>query len=399
MTVPHWRRTRRLGELSADTAVIGAGIAGISAALALQRQGKSVLVLERHSVGAGASGRNAGFLMRGAADNYAAAVRAWGRDTAASLWRLTEENLAALRAEGVESLNSYRPIPSCLLALTDSEAEELREAAVLLAEDGFDVSLRHAGSDAPWRSGKAIVGLLNPHDASCNPHELLAFLVGRLDRPPLDGQEVHAIEEDASNGVRVFATDAIVRAQRVLVCSNAYTDLVVPALAGMIEPNRGQMLALRVSGALLDCSYYANHGSEYFRQSDATTIVVGGKRKTDAAAERTRDDTTSQSIQAALENFAEEMLGARYPVIARWSGVMGFTRDGLPLVGPIQSERVDAAAGGRVWLCAGFTGHGMSMAFRTADIAVRAMLHGTENPFPLSRASQWPREPSAALAH
>lgn len=394
MTVPHWRRTRKLGELRVDTAVVGAGIAGISAALALQRQGQSVLVLERHSLGAGASGRNAGFLMRGAADNYAAAHRTWGRTAAASLWRLTEENLAALRSEGVESLDSYRPVPSCLLALTESEAEELREAAALLAEDGFDVSLRHSGSDAAWRSGKAIVGLVNPHDASCNPHDLLAFLTSRLNTAPMFGQEVHAIEGDSSSDVLIFTTDAVVHAQRVMVCSNAYTDLVLPTLAGLIEPNRGQMLALRVPGALLECSYYANHGSEYFRQADATTIVVGGKRKSDVEAERTRDDSTSPSVQAALEAFAEEMLGARFPVIARWAGVMGFTRDGLPLIGPI-----DAATGRRIWLCAGFTGHGMSMAFRTADIAVQAMLHGTENPFPLARTKQWPRQPSAAPTH
>lgn len=392
MTVPHWRRSSSLGEIRVDAAVVGAGVAGVSAALALQRLGKSVVVLERHTLASGASGRNAGFLMRGAADNYAAAIRDWGRDSAAALWRLTEDNLAGLRAQGVESLNSYRPVPSCLLALTESEADELREAAALLTEDAFDVSLRHSGADAAWRSGKAIVGLVNPHDASCNPHELLRFLASRLDRPLMEGQEVHAIDSSSADEVLVPTTDALIRAQRVVVCSNAYTDLVLPNLAGLIAPNRGQMLALRVPGVLLDCSYYANHGSEYFRQSDPATIVVGGKRKTDVAGEQTSEDSTTATIQNALEQFAESMLGARYPVIARWSGIMGFTRDGLPLVGPVDPT-------GRVWLCAGFTGHGMSMAFRTADIAVRAMLHGTENPFPLSRAMQWPRQPPADPAH
>lgn len=379
MTVPHWRRTQRLGELRADVAVIGAGIAGISAALSVQRQDKSVIVLERHNLASGASGRNAGFLMRGAADNYAAAVRDWGRETAADLWRLTEENLAALRKEGAESLNSYRPIPSCLLALTESESEELREAAALLAEDGFDVSLRHSGADAPWRSGKAILGLINPHDASCNPHELLSFLAAKLKQPPLEAQEVHAIDTHSGADVLLSTTDATIRAQRVLVCTNAYTDLLLPNLAGLIVPNRGQMLALRTPGPLLDCCYYANHGSEYFRQPDPTTVVVGGKRKSDVVNERTREDTTSPAVQSALEEFAESMLGAAYPVTARWSGVMGFTGDGLPLIGPIDGSQ-------KLWLCAGFTGHGMSMAFRSAEIATQAMLRGTENPFPLSRA-------------
>lgn len=45
----------------------------------------------------------------------------------------------------------------------------------------------------------------------------------------------------------------------------------------------------------------------------------------------------------------------------RWSGVMGFTDDALPLVGRI-SERVA--------LVGGFTGHGFSIGFSTAEALI-----------------------------
>src|SRR5262249_1844657 len=48
------------GDLAVDVAVVGAGLTGLSTALALRREGLSVAVLERDVVGAGASGRNCG---------------------------------------------------------------------------------------------------------------------------------------------------------------------------------------------------------------------------------------------------------------------------------------------------------------------------------------------------
>lgn len=148
MTVSHWRRSTNPGAtIGCDVCVVGAGIAGVSAALHLERLGISVIVLERDRPASGASGKNAGFLMRGAADNYAVACRDWGRDTARLVWHWTEENLAALRALGIDSIPTVRRIPSCLLGLEAEEAAELADAARLLAEDGFAVGLIDRGDD------------------------------------------------------------------------------------------------------------------------------------------------------------------------------------------------------------------------------------------------------------
>jgi hypothetical protein len=53
------------GELSVDVCVIGAGITGLSAAIHLLEQGKSVCVLEAHRTGHGGSGRNVGLVNAG----------------------------------------------------------------------------------------------------------------------------------------------------------------------------------------------------------------------------------------------------------------------------------------------------------------------------------------------
>ena len=54
-----------------DVAVVGAGFTGLSAALELAKQGASVALLEQHTVGWGASGRNGGMATTGLAIGFA----------------------------------------------------------------------------------------------------------------------------------------------------------------------------------------------------------------------------------------------------------------------------------------------------------------------------------------
>jgi gamma-glutamylputrescine oxidase len=381
MTVSHWRRVDSPRRVDCDVVVIGAGVCGLSAALALSRRGLRTVIVERHAVGSGASTRNAGFLMRGAAENYAAAIELYGRNLARTVWRWTEENLAGLRAEGIGSLPSYRAVPSCLLALGPEEAGELERSLALLREDGFNVGWASAGDDAVWRHGRPLGGLLNPDDASINPADLMRLLAARAG-PVVEHQEVFAIEPGA-RGVTLRSAECAFTAPRVLVCTNAFAPLLFPSMAGIIAPRRGQMLAVRAAGLRLDCSYYANHGYEYFRQTHDGTVVVGGCRRAFADVEVGYEDTTTPPVQSALEQFARDRLGLRpgaYEVIARWAGTMGFSPDGLPLIGPIPG------LDDRVWFCGGFTGHGMSMGYRAAHAAVAAMLDGEENVLPLARA-------------
>lgn len=385
MTVSHWRRGGGTSLVECDVCVVGAGIAGISAALHLQRRGVRVEIVERHHLASGASSRNAGFLMRGAADNYLVACRQWGRERARLVWRLTEENVEGLRAEGIESLPTYKRVASVLLGMEEVEAEELRQSVTLLREDGMEAAWLERGA-AGWTDrigtlGAAIGGLVNPGDGACSPWDLIRFLASKLKTPVREGQEVHGIVE--SNGrLEVRTGDLAVRCGRVLVCTNAYAGLMLPSLAGLVLPRRGQMLAIRQEGLRLDHSYYANRGFEYFRQHTDGVVVVGGCRRAHAEAEVGYADTTTEAVQRDLERFARRTLGLdQLHVVARWSGVMGFTRDGLPLVGPVAGDW----ARGSVWFFGGCTGHGMSLFHRTARVAVEAMMDGASQPFDIDR--------------
>jgi len=70
-----------------------------------------------------------------------------------------------------------------------------------------------------------------------------------------------------------------------------------------------------------------------------------------------------------IQSHLDEQLGALVAgarVTHRWAGTMGFTADGLPLVGLVPGFR-------RIHVCAGYTGHGLGFAVNAASALVRQM--------------------------
>src|SRR5687768_4915823 len=59
---PAPRRPALSGAVDVDVAIVGGGLAGLTAAIELVRAGRRVAVLEAERIGWGASGRNGGFV-------------------------------------------------------------------------------------------------------------------------------------------------------------------------------------------------------------------------------------------------------------------------------------------------------------------------------------------------
>jgi glycine/D-amino acid oxidase-like deaminating enzyme len=123
---------------------------------------------------------------------------------------------------------------------------------------------------------------------------------------------------------------------------------------------------------LFDCPHYARHGFDYWQQLQDGRIVLGGFRDFSILTEMTDDETTTDSIQQALDAFLVELLGEQPTVTHRWAGIFGLTQDLLPLVGPVPGHD-------GVWVAAGYSGHGNVLGLLCGELIADALL-GREDP-------------------
>lgn len=116
---------------------------------------------------------------------------------------------------------------------------------------------------------------------------------------------------------------------------------------------------------------YAHHGYIYFRQLRDGRLLLGGWRHEFAEREAGYADETTEEVQGSLERFLLKYFPETegLPVEARWAGTMGFSVDGLPLVGALPEDE-------RVGYAVGYTGHGFGLALEVTRRAVRLMLRG-----------------------
>jgi glycine/D-amino acid oxidase-like deaminating enzyme len=333
-------------------AVVGGGVTGCACALALAEAGCRVRVYEAREIAGGASGRNGGFALRGAAPGYDAARVQLGGGRAKKLWRLSERYLDRL---GELAADAFRRTGSLRLAVDESERSELEREYRALREDGFHVE---SWQVLPDRLACRFKGaIFHPGDGSLQPARWVRRLAARA----------AAAGAELCEHQRVEALDQL-EADHVVLATDGYTSGLVPALDGAVRPVRGQVLATEpLRRELFACPHYARYGYVYWHQTRDRRLVIGGFRDKAPDLEQTADEHTTSLIQGYLERFATELVGEEPRVTHRWAGIFGSTEDRLPLAG-----RMPGHDG--VWVALGYSGHGNVLGLACGELVAGAIL-------------------------
>lgn len=369
---------------TADIAVIGGGLLGVSTAYWLARAGASVVLLEAHTLAAGATGHNGGFMVAGTAESYPQAIERHGHAAAHAVWSLTLESRALLRQTLAEEAIDcdYREPGLLHLALGAEQHARLAQTVAALHADGFAAELldrdQAQGLIGTALGPKISGGLFAPEDGLLHPARLVLGLADAARRHGAriyEGAPVLHIESGGV-GLRLQTARGDMQACAAVVAVNAWSDQLIPALRGVITPVRGQVLAYAPMPPLFRCGMGAaiTPTGEYWQQALDGTIVLGGCRAVAPggdvgvyAAEPTPE------VQAALEDVLPQLFpalrgedgGVAAQVERRWTGLMAFTADRLPI-----ADRAPGLAG--AWVVGGFSGHGMPFGLRLGQLLAEA---------------------------
>ncbi len=370
MTVSIWQGDGQQPVREVDFLIVGAGLVGCSAAYFAAAAGRQVVITEMRDVGLGASGRNAGFMITGLDTYYHRAIAEYGHEIVRETWGLsqrTHEHWHRFIAHNPQAVKLGR-IGSMLLAESAAEAEDLKLAADALHADNIPVIYHDRD---PLNRGY-YAAIEQPWDCAVQPYQLTQSILGQSGAELVSGNELYHMEQADDGLVLVYTQKYIFRAKKVLLCTNAYSPRIDPYFVGKVIPTRAQCLATApLKQPALNTCGYSDYGYMYYRMTFDNRLLIGGGRKQNKPLENdTTEDRTTEPVQGVLENYLRDCFPeVDAPIERRWAGIMGFSVDGLPLVGTLP-DKPD------VGFAVGFTGHGLAMGAGTAERAVDHLLHG-----------------------
>lgn len=374
MTISYWLDQSTLTNKNYDVLIIGAGIAGLSTAYWLEKTQPSIKIalVDRHDLGAGASGRNAGFVTCGSAEHFAKLHTQFGLTKATEIWNFSEQNRELIKNEiiqGDEASVDYFNTGSCTVAPSPDDWARYQDIYKTMLGVGIDVELIDEAYLASHYGVNNFQGAIQyKHDGLIHPVKLLKKIQQKLKRTEfVFSEEIFQIQNQGSE-VFLKTQKQNFSAQKVFVCLNGYTSTLFPEFKSLVLPQRGQVLVTEALPQFVKGPCYLTKHLCYFRQLPTGELLVGGFRNRDIEAENTAYDEATPKIQEALTDFVQNYFKntKEVKINYRWSGVMGFTPDSQMILGAHPNYQ-------NVFLMAGCSGHGMGLSFNAARTLVMSV--------------------------
>lgn len=381
MSTSFWLdRTSDKSKKNYDVLIVGAGISGLSTAYWLHKEDPSlkIAIIEKSRLTFGASGRNAGFITCGSVEHFNRMIGKHGLNQALEIWKFSQTNLELLQSEIIQDdaiALEFEKNGAFSLASQDNEFQELQEVSKKMTELNIRTEI-YSSQEIEKSVGAVhfVGGIRYLDDASINPVKLVNKIYSKIQVDLFESTEVFAIHSTAE-GTRILKTDnGDFEASMIVLNLNGYSSALHPYFQDKIFPTRGQCLMFEAVPKFMEAPCYANFYLDYFRQVPTGELLIGGFRQVEKETEVGISDHITEPIQKALHDFVKKHLPQyeNAKVSHRWSGVMGFSKDGEPLIGSIPDDP-------QIFFSGGYTGHGIGMAFHTSKQLVD-LIFGREIP-------------------
>ncbi|KAJ5771419.1 uncharacterized protein N7511_003470 [Penicillium nucicola] len=402
-----------------DFAIIGSGLTGLAVAKSLLEchPTATVTILEARTLCSGATGRNGGQMAANAGEEYMHLAETHGSETAGKIVDFTFRNLEKMQ----ELIEAYD-------AVEVSEMQRVRKLRVFLSAkkyEDFKTSIARLEQDHPSKKGMyaildadavaqeyGIQGAAGGAVLSAGtvwPYRLVTKVFAALlekypGRLTIETHTPVQSVEHNPGSVSPFTTGfhyslhtsrGPLRAGAVVHCTNGYSGHLLPNLRGLVHPFKGTMTvqdpedSVPNQGTLVSWGFHYTpsydpetkrhgYGLYYLGQSANTGYFYFGGENARIEESVSSDDTFAAKhsvthLQSALPRFFGNPEQSNWGLVSSWSGIMGFSADGLPIVGRLPSALTGRKGDGE-WIAAAFNGYGMANCLLSGEALALMML-------------------------
>ncbi len=391
------------GAEQTDICIVGAGIAGCSAALHLAQRGYRVRVLEADSVGAGASGRSGGQLLPGYSSGQQLITAQLGAALSAHTWQWSVEAvntcIELIRTQQIACDLQFGHVDA---ALKPRQVRALRRLQDEMQQAGYPDTTVLEGSALQTHvsSDRYLAGLHDPHAAHIHPLNYTLGLAAAADKAGAVFHEHTAVLrfDTHPDHVMVHTPHGQVRCNQLLLCANVGHAALSSRLQQRFMAVGTYIIATEPLGeaqarALLpqhDCVCDTNNILDYYRLSADHRLLFGGRVSYSGIDFFDTAATTRQRMLKVYPHLKEARIDHA------WGGMLDISLNRAPDFGRLHDN---------VYYVQGFSGHGLALATLAGKLLADTLQGQSERfdvyarikhqPFP---GGAWLRTPALMLA-
>jgi gamma-glutamylputrescine oxidase len=391
------------GDARVDVCVIGAGIAGCSAALSLAERGYRVAVLEARRIGWGASGRSGGQVIYGLATEQDQLTSLVGAQDARRIWDLSLNAIELLRQRiARHAIDCDWVDGQMLTAIKPRQWRALQDWHHELADSLGYTSARLIGNDElrTLLGSARYIGAL--HDTNGGHLHPLRYTLGLARAAAAAGAQFYEnsamLDYRQSGGrIRVRTASGSIDCAQVVLAGNAWLGSTVPQLQRKLMSVGSYIIATEPLGEQRARQLIANNAAvcdtnwilDYFRRSSDHRLLFGGRVNYSGVDLRRVGPATARHMLRVFPQLA----GTR--IEYAWGCLLDITLNRAPDFGRLAPN---------VYFLQGFSGHGVALAGLAGTLAAEAIAGTSERFDVFSRlqhrdfpGGMWLRRPALVL--